>query len=51
MLSLLSVEMMKHCQEVILPYWMNLKDDRYGGYYGMVDFNLQLDIKAQKGVI
>ncbi len=48
---MLSVEMMQHCREKILPYWMNLKDEKYGGYYGMVDFELQIDKKAEKGVI
>lgn len=42
---------MKHCKDVILPYWMKLKDEKYGGYYGMVDFNLKIDEKADKGVI
>lgn len=48
---MLSLEMMEHCRKVILPYWMNLKDDKYGGYYGTVDFDLQIDREADKGAI
>lgn len=35
----------------ILPFWMNLRDDRFGGYYGLVDFNLNVDKTAEKGCI
>lgn len=35
----------------MLPFWMNLKDDENGGFYGLVDFNLSLDKKADKGCI
>ena len=35
----------------IIPFWENLRDDEYGGYYGWLDFNLNLDKKAEKGCI
>ncbi|MDF2587044.1 MAG: N-acyl-D-glucosamine 2-epimerase [Anaerocolumna sp.] len=35
----------------IIPFWKNLKDDENGGYYGFLDFNLELHKKAIKGVI
>ena len=35
----------------ILPFWENLKDDTYGGFYGWLDFELNLDKKAVKGCI
>ncbi len=35
----------------MLPFWMNLKDEENGGFYGLVDFNLSLDKKADKGCI
>ncbi len=35
----------------IIPFWKNLRDDEYGGYYGFLDFDLNLDKKAVKGVI
>jgi mannobiose 2-epimerase len=37
--------------ETILPFWKNLRDDTYGGYYGYLDFDLKLDEKAEKGCI
>lgn len=44
-------EMMDHYKMVILPYWKNLIDRENGGYYGLVDFNLKVHKKAEKGVI
>lgn len=35
----------------IIPFWERLRDDEYGGYYGWLDFNLNLDKKAEKGCI
>lgn len=35
----------------IIPFWKNLKDDEFGGFYGMMDFDLYLDRKAEKGCI
>lgn len=35
----------------ILPFWKKLEDLEYGGFYGYMDFDLQLDRKAEKGCI
>lgn len=35
----------------IIPFWNNLRDDEYGGWYGLVDSGLKLDNKGEKGVI
>ena len=35
----------------IVPFWKNLRDDENGGYYGYMDFDLQLDKTAEKGCI
>ena len=35
----------------IIPFWKNLRDDEYGGYYGLLDYDLNLDKKAEKGCI
>lgn len=37
--------------EHITPFWRNLKDDKHGGFYGYMDFNLQPNVDAIKGVI
>lgn len=35
----------------IISFWKHLRDDRYGGYYGYLSYDLQLDRKAEKGCI
>ena len=35
----------------ILPFWKGMIDKEYGGYYGLLDFDLKLDKKAIKGCI
>jgi mannobiose 2-epimerase len=37
--------------ERIIPFWRNLKDTEYGGYYGLLDYNLHLQRTAEKGCI
>ena len=44
-------ELKEHFERKILPFWMGLKDDEFGGFYGMLDINLKLDKKAVKGCI
>lgn len=41
----------QHLETVILPFWKNLRDDTYGGYYGYMGQDLVLDKKAEKGCI
>ena len=31
-------EVKKHLVNQVLPFWMRLKDDKYGGFYGEVDY-------------
>lgn len=40
-----------HLDTIILPYWKKLMDCQNGGYYGMVDFELNTKKEADKGVI
>lgn len=40
-----------HLQEVIIPFWLQLRDDAYGGFYGLVDAQLNIHSKAEKGCI
>ena len=35
----------------IIPFWDSLRDDEYGGWYGLMDSGLDVDKKAVKGVI
>lgn len=44
-------EMKQHLEEKLLPFWKNLKDDVYGGYYGWVDTDLAVNKEAVKGCI
>ena len=38
-------------EQKILPFWMNLKDDEFGGFYGGMDNNLIVNRMADKGCI
>ena len=44
-------EVKDHLLNTIIPFWKNLRDDEYGGYYGWLDYDLKLDKKAVKGCI
>lgn len=35
----------------IIPFWKKLRDEEYGGYYGYMDFHLQIDKRYEKGCI
>ena len=35
----------------IVPFWLNLRDEEYGGFYGYMDYDLKLDKTAEKGCI
>lgn len=47
MLNEIKSELLNH----IIPFWDNLEDSEYGGFYGFMDNGLNLDKKAEKGVI
>ena len=44
-------EIRAQMEEKILPFWEKLKDDAFGGFYGYMDEDLQLERKADKGCI
>lgn len=44
-------EIAAHLREDLIPFWENLKDEEYGGYYGYLDYDLKLDKKSEKGCI
>ncbi len=44
-------EIRMHLTKQLLPFWMKLKDESFGGYYGEVDYNLKINQKADKGCI
>ena len=47
----LKKEFEDHLNQVILPFWMNLRDNQYGGFYGYVDMDLNVVRDAVKGCI
>ena len=44
-------EMLSHLRGNIAPFWLGLIDREYGGFYGLLTYNLKLDKKAVKGCI
>jgi len=44
-------EAAKHLTGNLIPFWEGLRDERYGGYYGYMDFDLTLDKQSPKGCI
>ena len=44
-------EIKTHLIRDIIPFWKNLRDNEFGGYYGYLDYDLKLDKKAVKGCI
>lgn len=44
-------EVRKHLEEKIIPFWKKLRDDEFGGYYGYMDYDLNVDKEAVKGCI
>ncbi|PHO06870.1 N-acylglucosamine 2-epimerase [Thermoanaerobacterium thermosaccharolyticum] len=44
-------EMYKELKDRIFPFWSKLKDEENGGFYGYVDYDLNIDKKALKGSI
>lgn len=50
-MAVLVNECKKELTERIIPFWNKLRDDENGGFYGLVNNDLQVDKKADKGVI
>ena len=44
-------EMLSHLLGNIVPFWLGLIDREYGGFYGLLTYDLKLDKKAVKGCI
>ncbi|MBQ9610771.1 MAG: AGE family epimerase/isomerase [Lachnospiraceae bacterium] len=44
-------EFKNHLTNQLIPFWNNLKDNKYGGYYGYVDHDLKIHPEKEKGVI
>lgn len=44
-------EIKKELVEHILPFWEGMKDEEFGGYYGYMDCDLQLNKQGEKGCI
>ncbi len=44
-------EVKQELTEHIIPFWSKLRDDENGGFYGYMSYDLNLDKKADKGVI
>ncbi|MCD8354012.1 MAG: AGE family epimerase/isomerase [Clostridiales bacterium] len=38
-------------EQTIIPFWKALRDDEYGGYYGLMDYDLCVNRQAEKGCI
>lgn len=50
-MAVLVNECKKELTDRIIPFWNKLRDDENGGFYGFVNNDLQVDKKADKGVI
>ena len=40
---MLKTEVQRHLETDIIPFWESMKDEVYGGFYGFLDYNLNLD--------
>ena len=41
----------EHLLNDIIPFWQRLRDEEYGGFYGYMGYDLEIDKKAVKGCI
>ncbi|MGN0738502.1 AGE family epimerase/isomerase [Treponema porcinum] len=44
-------EVRKELIDHIITFWKNLRDEKNGGFYGLMDFDLNIDVSAEKGCI
>jgi len=44
-------EVGRHLRDHILPFWMKLKDEKNGGFFGQVNYDLSINKEAHKGGI
>ncbi len=48
---MLAQEIREHLERKILPFWEQLRDERFGGFYGEMDEGLTVHPQADKGCI
>lgn len=41
----------EHLKELMIPFWLKLKDDENGGFYGYLSNDLKLTKEANKSLI
>ncbi|MDE6356959.1 MAG: N-acylglucosamine 2-epimerase, partial [Eubacteriales bacterium] len=46
-----AIEIKEHLVKDLIPFWENLKDTENGGYYGYMDYNLNINKTFEKGCI
>lgn len=46
-----ATEIKQHLTGALIPFWHGLRDDRHGGFYGYIGYDLELDKEAVKGCI
>lgn len=44
-------EIETHLRDKLVPFWEKLKDEEYGGYYGYMGYDLEVDTHYEKGCI
>lgn len=44
-------EIRRHLESELIPFWEGLKDEKFGGYYGYMGYDLNLDKTYEKGCI
>ena len=44
-------EIYTHLENKLIPFWRGMRDDEYGGYYGYMSFDGDVDKRAVKGCI
>lgn len=47
----LALELKNELTDRIIPFWKELRDNEHGGYYGYMDFDLNVDKHYEKGCI
>lgn len=50
-MKLLAEEMKNHLENVIIPFWESIKDNENGGFYGYLDFDLNIQKDYEKSCI